>query len=543
MRRSLRLRQVLALAMVIVSIFCNAFFKYASDGANYAAESIEIAKVAELNMNETEAVRQAVKQDDLDDFYRYSGRSFRFDIGLNACLVAGMSSTNFYWTISNPAIGTFRRAMETLESRAYQYVNYDDRTALTTLSSVLYYVVPGDDNAPAPYGFSYVGTFNAKEDVTETTLEYLEEELGQKPSMDQLAIVENTSGRLYKVYRNNNPLPLAYTYDRVIGEDTWNTLTALDKQEAMLQGVMLADYTGETDDREIAYTSQSLDYSVQCNGNGITLEDGYFAVTSPNASVTINFEGLPNSETYFAIKGLAFDGASTYELYFGDDKYDPLNLYTKTRWDLLSYKDRESIKKANTYWTEPSRADLRLNPSTGVSKTLTYYTADNSYYNARHDFLANMHYSQEAVRSITVTFPSAGVYSFDSIEILCQPMTDYESQVAALREVVLEDVTIGVDSVEGTISLDKPKYLYFSIPYSTGWTAYVDGEEVPLYQANVKNMAIELEAGDHEVQLIYHTPCLRLGLVCSAVGFAIFIVLCVVTRNRKRQYTERNTIV
>ena len=161
---------------------------------------------------------------------------------------------------------------------------------------------------------------------------------------------------------------------------------------------------------------------------GITLEDYGFVVSAANSSVTFIFEGLPGSETYFSIRSLNFDGVSTYELYFGDEKCDPLGLFRKTRWNLLSYADRETKEKSRHFWMEPTNAKLVVKASSGVSKTINYYTEDHDWYNNRHNFIVNLDYAEDAVTSITLTFPAVGVYSFDSIEVVCQPMDRYANR-------------------------------------------------------------------------------------------------------------------
>jgi uncharacterized membrane protein YfhO len=119
-------------------------------------------------------------------------------------------------------------------------------------------------------------------------------------------------------------------------------------------------------------------------------------------------------------------------------------------------------------------------------------------------------------------------------------MDNYAEQISLLKSSGLENTEIGTDTVCGTITLDTPEILCFSIPYSVGWTAYVDGEEAPLYQANVKNMALVLDAGTHNIKLTYHTPYLRIGAILSAVGFAAFIAICLYDM-RKRKKRNANT--
>ena len=449
-------KQTAAFVLVIIAIGLVGFDKNAPAAGNYVQEALYAKDVTErLMLTEANAVQAAAAVDGTVDFYRYSGRR----LTENAGVLYDMSNTNYYWTTSNPVISSFRNTMELCEPILYYYQGYDDRTALLTLSSVKYFVVPDDDDEPIPYGFTGV---------------------------------ESAASSNYEVYRNENALPIAYVYDTVISEDRWNELSSVEKQEAMLQSVVLTGYDGETQDGAVACSSRSLDYSIDCNDTGVTLGDNGFVVTSAYSSVTINFEGIANSETYFVISGLDFDGNS-------------------------------------------KRANLTLKSSSYVSKTLSYYTEDYSWYYGRHDFAVNLHYTEDAVTSITITFSKAGVYSFDSIEIICQPMDSYVEQVASLTRTGLENVDIGADTIRGNISLDKPQVLCFSVPYSDGWTAYVDGEETTLYQANIKNMALLLDAGDHDVNLVYHTPYLRMGAGLSVMGFVGFLALLLLSAYKKRR--------
>lgn len=448
----------------------------------------------DLMLTEALAINNAANTDGVEGFYRYSGRS----LTKNANTLSGISSTQFFWSVSNLWISNYMRETEQLETMPQNHSGYDDRTALLSLSSVLYYALPSKDNAPLPYGFSYVDSYDVKSK--------------------------------YKIYRNDYALPLGYCYDSVINETMWNDHSSVEKQEAMLQTAFIEDYDGDLLNDKIELTSKSLDYSITCDSRDVTLEEYGFVVTKSNAEVTIDFDGLPNAETYFNIKGLDYNGVSKYDLYFGDEKYDPLNLYNQKNWDSLTYTNKESIRRNKIFWTEPTTAKLTLKTSGDVSKTITYYTEDYSWYNDRHDFAVNLDYSDDGVTSVTLKFSAIGIYSFDSIDIVCQPMKNYPQQISALKSYTLDSVEVGTDEVSGIINLDKSSVLCLSIPYSIGWNAYVDGTPTELHRANVKNMAIILERGEHEVHLVYHTPFLRLGLAISLVGFSLFAVLIIYKR-------------
>lgn len=92
--------------------------------------------------------------------------------------------------------------------------------------------------------------------------------------------------------------------------------------------------------------------------------------------------------------------------------------------------------------------------------------------------------------------------------------------------------------VKGEIKLDTAKWLCFSIPYSKGWQAYVDGEKTRLHRANIQYMALQLKAGRHTVELIYHTPLLREGICISAVSLIIFLAAVQGFRRKKKRITS-----
>lgn len=529
-------RQVLALGLTLVSIFSHSYWKNAFSAGNYAAEMIPIKDVSELTQTEAEAVKWTAAEDGIEEFYRYSGRGMH----KNSNMISQVSSTDYYWSIANPYVTKFRSKIGIREIRSFNYEGYDDRTALLALASVRYLVVPAGNSAPAPYGFTYINTINLKQATTTAMLDALKAELGMEElTSDQIKIITNATASRYDIYRNDYALPLAYTYEDDLSVNAWEGLNEVEKQEAMLQAAVVPDETANKDVAALKLTSKPLDYTVSCNGNGVTMDGNSFVVTSKKAKANLKFKGLENNETYFIINGLTFKGASTYDLYFGDESVDPLNLYTQTRWDLLSHSDQQSIIKNKTFWDEPTRHSLILKSSAGISKDLSYETPYYQFYSGRHDFAINLDYTEEAVNSITITFPYVGTYSFDSLNVICQPMDNYVSQVQALGEDTLDHLEVGTDTVTGTIALNTDKWLCFSIPYSTGWKAYIDGEEAPLYQANGQYMAARLTAGEHTVQLIYKNRLQTAGACVSVIALIILVTAVVVERKGKKFKSRR----
>lgn len=73
---------------------------------------------------------------------------------------------------------------------------------------------------------------------------------------------------------------------------------------------------------------------------------------------------------------------------------------------------------------------------------------------------------------------------------------------------------------------DQDQLVFFSVPNDAGWTALVDGERAEIIDS-CGMMALNVPRGKHRIAFSYHTPGLSEGLVLSAAGGLMFLLLCV----------------
>ena len=101
----------------------------------------------------------------------------------------------------------------------------------------------------------------------------------------------------------------------------------------------------------------------------------------------------------------------------------------------------------------------------------------------------------------------------------------------------MENLKIEANKITGTISTNETKMLYLSVPYSEYWSAKIDGEDAEIYKANTAFSAVEVQPGEHNVELTYKNTSISKGAVLSAGGFAIFIALVAVweINNKKKK--------
>lgn len=73
------------------------------------------------------------------------------------------------------------------------------------------------------------------------------------------------------------------------------------------------------------------------------------------------------------------------------------------------------------------------------------------------------------------------------------------------------------------IKLDRENLVFYSVPYESGWTAYVNGEETEIVKANIGFMAVLAPAGDNTIEFRYQTPGLSIGTAATVGGVVILL--------------------
>lgn len=421
-----------------------------------------------------------------DGFARYD--STGSCVKVNSSMLSGVNSTSSYLSLSSPYISSFKKAISLCAPLENYISDLDRRCIPDKLMSVRYFIVTEDKAGLRPCSF------------TKQAGEYTD-----------------SSGIRYLIYEDPDCLPLAYTYSRYIPEDSFYALSAAGRQEALLQGVVLNDCDmaecrpQDPDDKSSVCEPQSTD--------GLTVQPGRITVTKNNSHTSVNIGNSVNAECYLEINGLEYQPAEGSYSGKGNSEGSQNSLLMK-----LFPK------------TEASELDISGND---LLTEFICFSREASYYDGSKDFLFNLSGSGSEV---TLTFRSCGMYSFDSMNIISQPLDDIDSKVSALKEDTLENVVIDGNTITGDIDLDTSKFLLYSIPYSKGWTAYVDGQKAELRNANIMFMGLELAPGSHHIVLKYCTPGLKAGAIISACGVAAFTVMLIIYAKKKKDPARKEKL-
>ena len=498
---SMRVQAVIVLCAML-SIASAAFYDYAPRRSAKVFEYLSRAQIDTYTAKDSKAAsdlidRQLLKPEADKDgkvpFYRYT----TYNPENNTSLLYGVSNTQYYWSLSDPSVSQFLNETGQLNRMIHLYDTLDDRTFLNEIAGIRYFL--GNDNDGVPYGYE-----------KKEGLSYNNNDIWP----------DNKDLERYscEVYENIYALPFGFTTGQWISRQDFDKMDIPERQQALMQGVLLERDPGEVFTQmkpaaegasgtaagnNLVFTDTSVPVQIEYKGEPVPVESGKkitFESTEGGEVVTLRFAGMQDCETALYIRGLEYTSPP------GESKT------TKLLIPVTGYIGEE----------------------TAASKQIGYTTSEDPWTTGRRDFLVNMLYQNQPLDRIEFVLHAAGTYTFDSIEVVCQPMTGYAEQAEALRASSLTDLNIhemgkssATDQITGHIELAAPQILCLQIPCTAGWAAYIDGSRVEILQADTMFSALLVPRGSHDIELRYQTPGLRFGAVIS-LGTLVLLILFLV---------------
>lgn len=97
------------------------------------------------------------------------------------------------------------------------------------------------------------------------------------------------------------------------------------------------------------------------------------------------------------------------------------------------------------------------------------------------------------------------------------------------------DTVRTTSSYASTIKADAEKYAFYSIPYDSGWRAFVNGTEEEILDIN-GFMAVRIRAGENRIEFRYTVPGLKAGAMLSLLALAVSVIYIIAAAmlDRKR---------
>ena len=110
-----------------------------------------------------------------------------------------------------------------------------------------------------------------------------------------------------------------------------------------------------------------------------------------------------------------------------------------------------------------------------------------------------------------------------------------DSLVQERRKVHCTNFVGNTKGFSASIKMPSDNLVFFSIPHDPGFTAYVDGKETKIYQANLGLSAIEVKSGNHKIEFSYIPPGLVCGGGMSVIGLIYLLFFVFYDRNHMKK--------
>lgn len=323
-----------------------------------------------------------------------------------------------------------------------------------------YYI---ESENPGVIALNKISDLNGR--ITDESMACVKYYLVKKDSVDRVPfgfqyLQDYSRNDEYAIYVNNYLLPLGYTYDKAVAYHDFGLLNVAEKQEIMLKSIVVdtensGEHLTEKEQSLSELKSQRMDIRI-ISMEGVSMEEGGWKVSENNAYIDICVVPPVQGELYLELQGVENTGTSYCQIVVSEDEG---NMY-----------------KAYSY----SKAATR---STG-----------------QKEFAFNMGYASEEEMTLRISFSRKNL-NIQNICAYIRSLDTFESDIEKLKEEALENIVFTTNQVNGNIEVSEEKFLCFSIPYSDGWTCYVDGVKTELMPANVMYMAIKVEPGRHYIRL------------------------------------------
>lgn len=446
------------ITLVVWNVSVNAIYKFAANQENFISQFSEYGE-------ETKLLHSAIERE-LEQFLLKNpeGRADSSSFWRNRGMVWKIPTAWSWWSMTNSYVCNFWEQTDNVSQLGMNFKldGTDQRTIFSTLLSTKYFIEKSNHLQYLPYGYFLLKTTD----------------------------VGN------QIYENKYALPWGYTYDSWISYKTLETMSGLEKEEAMLQSITLENDVLQIQEREIQSDLNEIPFKI-ASSKEVEWDEGVLRVHSNNASIALEFEMPSKVEGYLYMK--QFD----------------INQSGQSAFDILI--ECESVRNS-----------ARI--------TSTNY----DYYFGKEDYLFNLGYSDKKRTGCTITFPKKGTYKLGGIELYALPMDNYPEYIEALRAEPLENIEWSTNCLTGTVDLSKDKVLCVSVPYSKGWSATVDGKRVEILRGNYMFMALPLTAGHHDIEFTYCSPGLKSGIVVTIMSWGILLYKLTHHRKKGKQKGKEN---
>lgn len=490
---------ILSLCLLLVGASGEAYLLYDPNGqAKYLNEMMTYNNAKSQIYNDETKIIKTIRNGDTS-YARYEGDQGNLPRNGNHSILSDQYSMQYYWSLENGNITQFRTDHGIQDNDyVYRYGTLQSRTILSTLAGVKYYI--GGNKL---YNYKTLGTYNG-----------------------------------YTINENKSSLPFGYTYENAIDEKDYQKCSSDTKQDAMLKGIVLKRDDLKTKAIKPNAQNATPSYKVKTTEGVKVIKNG-FQANQKNTKITLEFNSPKEpAETYLIINGLHYQ-RMTVRSQYSESAWKKLSKQEKLKMKVKDFLTYSNVDRLSSLSAIDTTDDVNRYVWTSI------YDRQSMFYRPIRDRVLSFGCTNGGHETITITLPNKGTYHYNQLMIKKQSMKGYKKAIDKLKEETLQDVnfheskrTHSTNLITGKITLKSNKYLLMTLPYSKGWSAYVDGKKVNLMQANTIYSALYLKKGTHSIKLTYATPGFKLGAIVSLVSLLGSIVIFIVYKRKRRHINE-----
>lgn len=383
---------------------------------------------------------------------------------------------NSYLSIGNKNLTTLSRELLILNAaKTNPLREFDSRPRISTLLGTKYYIVSKKESNYVPYGYNLLHEIKDEKNDEDTT----------------------------QIYQNQNSLPIAVFYNNYTLKQNYASLSPLEKEQALLKTAMIENSNilnsntikQNTDISKEITSLKEVKYQIK---DSLEIIDENAKIISPKKNkksfkLKIKDKNITNCELYLLIEGQKY---STHAEQSITAKYNGI-------------KKKQVIR----------------------DKVTSPYYIDNP------NILFNLGYRENHSGTISIIFSTKkGTYSYNNIKLIAVPVENFTRDIMNLKKYEFNLTSYNDKKLCGTIKNDEDGILQVSTAYSLGWKAFVDGSKIDIINVNTGFIGIPLTKGNHNVEFVYESPYLNLGIKLSCVGLILItlVFLIDIVRHKKK---------
>lgn len=283
--------------------------------------------------------------------------------------------------------------------------------------------------------------------------------------------------------KSRNIIPFGTFFSNWCSEKDADKADPLTRNAYLLSSVVL-DVT-EDEAQKIADTIQRTE-NLTSTSSSIPYTESYYNIQASGGDLEVKTGGI----IYLYLNEAVTNGNEYYVLFHN-----------------FCYKGNETLEDVRV-----NGKRIRLRPA-------------GSFSGQTDEFMVMVDLTDDFLQSgkINISFQGSGEFLLDSIEVRKANQSGVYTQIENLKQHSIQNLEIRENYISGSSNEDSDSILFMSIPYSEGWSCYIDGIETHVIRADYGFSAVQIPGGVHKIEWKYRTPWLTAGESITIIGIIAII--------------------